>query len=137
MINRLDIARALSAIFLSALLLTACGGSAEPDATEPVDPPASTELAGNVPATEAPTASTAPATEAAVAALVAELPGDPKAAVVQAMQGMLTVSYRSQTTLTSDDSTNQMNGEIIPPDRMHMTSDIGEQGMEMIIISDT
>jgi outer membrane lipoprotein-sorting protein len=109
----------LAALLLAGFLFTACGGeTATPAAT--VAPPAAAQA-------EAPTA----------AAPAAALPGDPKAAILQALRGQLTAGpYRTTTTITGDDFEQTATAEIAPPDRMRLSMDMGGLQMEMIYIGD-
>ncbi len=123
--NKPSIARAFTTFLVAAALLTGCGGSDEPAATEPTVAPAAT--AADVQATVAATATPAPA--------AVELPTDPQAALIAAMRAQVNSGpYRNQTTIISDDSTVELNAEIIPPDRMHMTNNFGGQSQEQILI---
>jgi hypothetical protein len=63
------------------------------------------------------------------------LPSDPKAAVIQVLTAMQNSGpYRVTTTIVSDDTTMEMTGEVIPPDKMHTQTAVGDQPMEMVMI---
>jgi len=125
--NKPSIARAFTTFLVASALLAGCGGNDEATATEPAVAPAATIAA--VQATVAATATPAPA--------AVELPTDPQAALIAAMRAQVNSGpYRNQTTIISDDSTVELNAEIIPPDRMHMTNNFGGQSQEQILIGD-
>jgi hypothetical protein len=44
--------------------------------------------------------------------------------------------YRSKTTITSNNVATKVTGEIAPPDKMHVISDLGGKAMEQIFIGD-
>lgn len=105
------------ALLLSLFLLAACGGESATPA--------------------APAAAQADAPAAASAASAAALPDDPKAAILQALRSQLTAGpYRTTTVITGEDFEQSATAEIAPPDRMHLTMDMGGMQMEMIYIGD-
>ena len=125
--NKPSIARAFATLLVASALLAGCGGNDEATATEPAVAPAATIAA--VQATVAATATPVP--------VAAEIPTDPQAALIAAMRAQVNSGpYRNQTTIISDDSTVELNAEIIPPDRMHMTNNFGGQSQEQILIGD-
>jgi len=125
--NKPSIARAFTTFLVASALLAGCGGNDEATATEPAVAPAATIAA--VQATVAATATPVP--------VAAEIPTDPQAALIAAMRAQVNSGpYRNQTTIISDDSTVELNAEIIPPDRMHMTNNFGGQSQEQILIGD-
>lgn len=107
-------ARILCLLVLLALPLAACGG-------EESTPSTPSEQVGDQPSGGAESGST--------------LPSDPKAAVIQALTAMQNSGpYRVTTTIVSDDTTMDMTGEVIPPDKMHNKTMVGDQPMEMVIL---
>jgi hypothetical protein len=117
---------------LAILLLAACGGNEPaPDAASaPENSPSAAQPAAAAPATAA------PATAAPAAAPV-QLPSDPKAAILQALRAQLTAGpYRSTTTIDMEDGAQTVVGMVIPPDRMHVSMDMGGLKTEMIYIGD-
>ena len=109
----------LLVLLFASHLQTACGGDAPAAAATP--PPA----AANQPASNTPPAA------------ANALPGDPKAAILQALRAQLTAGpYRSTTTITMEDGAQTMVGEVAPPDRMHVEMDLGGIKTEMIYIGD-
>jgi len=117
-----------AALLAALLLLAACGGEATPESANAPAPAA----------TSAPAASAAqPAAPAAAAPASAALPDDPKAAILQALRRQLTAGpYRSTTTITVGGAPQTVTGEVIPPDRMQVSMDLGSMKMEMIYIGD-
>lgn len=116
--------RLIGALVLALLLLAACGG----------DDPAPT--AANPPA---PTPAVTPATVAEATALpaAADLPAEPKAAILQALRGQLTAGpHRITTTITGDELTQTATARVVPPDRLHILMELGGMAMEMIYIGD-
>lgn len=115
----------IATLLLALLLLAACGG----------DEPASD--AASAPENSAPAqpATVQPATALPAAAVA--LPGDPKAAILQAMRGQLSAGpYRTTTTITMEDGAQTIVGTVIPPDRMQVAMDLGGVKTEMIYIGD-
>ena len=107
---------------LATLLLVACGREKSMPA-----------------ATEAPLANIATANraEALQAAPPVTLPSDPKAAILQAMRAQLTAGpQRTSTTISLEGSEQTSVGLVIPPDRLHVTMNLGEITTEMIYIGD-
>ena len=105
----------VATLLLAFLLLAACGGD------EPASDAASTPES-SAPAQSAPTQ---PATALPQAAV--ELPGDPKAAILQALRGQLSAGpYRTTTTITMEDGAQTIVGTVIPPDRMQVAMDLGK-----------
>ena len=120
-----------TALLVALWLLTACGGEATPEATSA---PVSAATAAQSAATAQPAAPTA--AEAAAPAS-ASLPGDPKAAILQALRNQLSAGpYRSTTTITVDGAPQTIVGAVIPPDRMQVAMDLGSIKTEMIYIGD-
>ena len=110
----------VATLLLALLLLAACGG----------DEPAPD--AASAPESSAPAQ---PAT--ALPAAAVELPGDPKAAILQAMRAQMSSGpYRTTTTITLDDGVQTITGAVILPDRMQVAMDLGGMKTEMIYISD-
>lgn len=104
------LARILCLLILLALPLAACGGEESTSSTP-------SEQAGGQ------SGST--------------LPSDPKAAVVQVLTAMQNSGpYRVTTTIVSDDTTMEMTGEVIPPDKMHNKTMIDDQPMEMLMVGE-
>jgi hypothetical protein len=111
-------------------LLAACNGS------EPAAPAATAESSASNAVQTAPQASEA-GEAAAEQPPAAPLNSDPKTAILQAMRAQLQAGpYRNKTTITSADSVQEMTGEIIPPDRMHVAMKMGDIATEMIYIGD-
>ncbi len=116
----------LSYLILS-MSLVACGGDATPASTAA----ATTSPAAAPEATAVPAATDAPAPTAAPAAVKPS--GDPKEALLAAMRKQITSGpYRVKTSITADGSTMQLNGEVVPPDQMHMIMDSSNHATEMI-----
>jgi len=115
----------IATLLCSAALLTGCGGGEEPVASEPAI------AAATVAVQTMPTATATPAPTAA------EIPSDPQAAVIAAMRAQANAGpYRNQTTIISDDETVELSAEVIPPDRMRITNNLGGQSQEQILIGD-
>ena len=143
--------RLLVSLFLLTLLLAACGGSpAAPTApvavptvapaatTAPAAPavttvPAATKapaVATSIPATAVPAATSVPAAAPASS-------GSAKDAIIAAIQATLKAGpYRTKSTIVSDNGTINMTGELIPPDKLHMTMKATDFENENIIIGD-
>jgi outer membrane lipoprotein-sorting protein len=113
-------------------LLAACGGGeATPEAT---GAPVSAATAAQAGAAAQPTA---PPAADATAPASANLPGDPKAAILQALRNQLSAGpYRTTTTITMEDGAQTVVGTVIPPDRMQVAMDLGGMKTEMIYIGD-
>lgn len=61
----------------------------------------------------------------------------PKQAVIAALQAQMTAGpYRTQTTVVSEKGTLVLTGEVMPPDRLHMITQRGENASESIYIGD-
>ena len=130
--------RLLISLFLLSLLLTACGGSS---ASPTAAPPAATSApaATTAPAaTSAAVATTAPAATPVPAATAAPaLPGDPKSAIIAAMQNQMKAGpYRTTTNIVSDSGTIEMTGEIVPPDKIHTVMKMADFENENIFIGE-
>ena len=121
---------------LLSLTLAACGGDAAP---APVSPT-------TAPETAKPAATSAPASEAAkatvtvaptVAPAAAQPSGDAKEALLAAMRKQITGGpYRLKTSITTDKDTTEMNGEVVPPNQMHISIGSSDRKTEMIFIGD-
>jgi hypothetical protein len=115
-----------------ALLLAACGGGAGTGGVTSTTAPAATTAS-------AATAPVAPASTVAPAATTAPAPapasGSAQDAVLAAFRKQFASGpYRSQTTITSDKSTTEIMGEMIPPDRMHVKRTTAKGVSEQIYI---
>ena len=63
--------------------------------------------------------------------------GDAKETLLAGMRKQTTSGpYRLKTIITSDNGTTEMNGEVVPPDQMHMQMKISGKTTEMILIGD-
>ena len=124
--------RLLISLFLLSLLLTACGGSS---ASPTAAPPAATTAPA---ATSAAVATTAPAATPVPAATAAPaLPGDPKSAIIAAIQNQMKAGpYRTTTNIVSDSGTIEMTGEIVPPDKIHTVMKMADFENENIFIGE-
>jgi len=143
----------LPLLLLTSLLLAACGGGSTPAPTSAPETNATTAPAATaVPPTAAPetNATTAPAATATAVPPTAVPPtaapaapvlpvGDPKAAVIKSMKAMLSAGpYRSVTIIETTDGKTEVIGDVIPPDRMHVTMNSNDKRLsETIIISNT
>lgn len=118
---------ALTAVALvAAFALLACGGGDKDSA----------ENSGDAAQTSTDSAASQ-TTAASDAKQPAALPADPLEAVVQALKNQQTAGpYRIKTTVSTESGEMEMTGEIIPPDKMHMVSNIGDQKQEMVFIGD-
>lgn len=121
----------LVVLLITVHLLVACGrdeSSPGAGSTPAAAAPAPTEAP-----TEAPVAD--PATVSAAEAV--ELPGDPQAAILQALRAQLTAGpYRTTTTIDMEGGAQTMVGTVVPPDRMHVVMNLGDVATEMIYIGD-
>jgi hypothetical protein len=113
---------------LAVLLLAACGGN------EPA-PDAASAPENNPPAAQSAAVATDAPAAAATAPAAVQLPSDPKAAILQALRAQLTAGpYRSTTTIDMEGGAQTVVGTVIPPDRMHVSMDMGGINTEMIYI---
>jgi hypothetical protein len=143
----------LVSLFLLTVLLAACGGgkavpaAAPAPTTAPVAAPTVAPVASAaatpvptagkavgaatfVPATAVPAATSAPAAAPAPS-------GSAKEAIIAAMQATLKAGpYHTKSTITSDNGTITMTGDLIPPDKLHTTMKATDFEMENIIIGD-
>jgi hypothetical protein len=79
----------------------------------------------------------APAATTGLRAVPAAPASTPEQAVIAALQAQLTAGpYRTRTTVVSAKGTLVLTGELIPPDRLHMTTRRGEHTSESIYIGD-
>lgn len=131
--NFTTISKLVVMLLLAMALLAACGGN---DPT-PAPAGAAQDSAAGAAVTSAP--DNPPAAQPAQASgAAAQLPGDPKAAILQALRGQLTAGpYRTTTTITGDGFTQTATARIVPPDRMHITMELGGTTTEMIYIGDS
>ena len=120
--------RLIGVLVLALWMLAACGGD---------DPtPAAASLPAEAPATT-PAATTATTAAATAQPASADLPADPKAAILQALRGQLTAGpHRITTTITGGDGAQTATTSVVPPDRLHIVMDLGGMAMEMIYIGD-
>ena len=115
----------VATLLFALVLLAGCGG----------DDPASDAARTTESSAPAQPAAAQPAT--AVPAAAVALPGDPKAAILQALRAQLNAGpYRTTTTITMDDGAQTIVGTVIPPDRMQVAMDLGGMKTEMIYIGD-
>jgi hypothetical protein len=123
---------------MMAFILAACGGApatnapatlatSAPAATSASQPTKASDATHAPEATKAPEATTKPAQPA----------GDARAAIIAAFHKQLAAGpYRSKTKVTSDKTNLEIVGEVIPPDRMHITSTTSGHTSEQIFIGD-
>lgn len=132
--NFAPINHAIVTFLLATSLLAACGGdssTATPAGAAQDNAGAAVTTMTSVPPTVQPAQASAPG--AAVA-----LPGDPKAAILQALRSQLTAGpYRTTTTINGDGFTQTATARIIPPDRMHIVMELNGMTTEMIYIDDS
>ena len=128
------------ALPVMAFALAACGGST-PSSSAPASGGATSVPAATVAsaATRAPAATAASTATSASAATPTTSPaavsGSARDAVIAAMRKQLTVGpYRSKTKVTSDKTTMDIVGDVIPPDRMRVASTINGRVTEQIYI---
>ena len=94
--------------------------------------PAGPEQTGPEAEHAAPAATPVPAATAAPA-----LPGDPKSAIIAAMQNQMKAGpYRTTTNIVSDSGTIEMTGEIVPPDKIHTVMKMADFENENIFIGE-
>jgi hypothetical protein len=126
--------RLLSSLFVLTLLLTACGSPSAPTAV-PIAPKVPAAAPTTAPA--ATTAPVAPAAATAVPTTAPVIPSNAKDAVIAALQAQLKAGpYRTKTTVTSENGTTTLTGELIPPDKLHSTLKTDKIEMESVFISD-